>query len=139
MRTFILGFALGVWLLQVQPALPEAPLRWAGVLAMSLMLAVAAAVRRNGRASATRSRLRDAFVRIGCVAAGATAGFLYAAIAAERRLADELPVRWEGQDIRVAGIVSGLPAVNQSDRSVRFAFDVERVGTPAASCPMKPR
>ncbi|MBK8741107.1 MAG: ComEC family competence protein [Betaproteobacteria bacterium] len=78
-----------------------------------------------------------ALIRLLCVAAGATAGFLYAAIAAERRLADELPARWEGQDIRVAGIVRGLPAVNHSDRSVRFAFDVERVGTPAAIVPSR--
>ncbi|MBK7472323.1 MAG: ComEC family competence protein [Betaproteobacteria bacterium] len=139
MRTLILGFALGIWLLQVQPALPEAPLRWAGALLAGLMLAMAAAIRRDAgaRARVARPLWSVALARLLCVAAGATAGFLYAAIAAERRLADELPARWEGQDIRVAGIVSGLPAVNQSDRSVRFAFDVERVGTPSAIVPSR--
>jgi competence protein ComEC len=86
---------------------------------------------------AARSFWSVALIRFLCVAAGATAGFLYAASAAERRLADELPARWEGHDLRIAGIVSGLPAVNQSDRSVRFAFDVERVDTLAAIVPSR--
>jgi len=30
-------------------------------------------------------------------------------IAAERRMADELPARWEGEEIKVTGIVSGFP------------------------------
>ena len=137
MRTLILGFALGVWLLQAQPALPEAASRWTCALLAGLMLAVGAAIWRNARARAARSFWSVPLIRLLCLAAGAISGFLYAALAAERRLADELPARWEGQDIRVAGIVSGLPAVNQSDRSVRFAFDVERIDTPAAIMPSR--
>ncbi len=129
MRAFIVGFAAGIWLLQSQSSLPEAAwLRGVASIAVGVLL-IAALVHRLYPAGTL------APVRMLClpliVAGGAAAGFAYSAAMAKSRLADVLPPAWEGVDVRIAGIISGLPAVNRSDRSVRFAFDVERVVAPA--------
>src|SRR5687767_12493778 len=117
MRCFILGFAIGVWWLQRQSALPQADLLWscsmAGVAALAASVAIAIHRRSGGREPIG---LRIAGSAL-CIVAGSAAGFLHAASSAERRMADELPARWEGQDIQLIGVVRGLPAVNQSDRS----------------------
>jgi competence protein ComEC len=63
------------------------------------------------------------------------AGFGYAAWRADVRLADELPVEWEGEDIVVTGVVDDLPRT--SDRGQRFAFRVERIETPGARVPRR--
>jgi len=54
-------------------------------------------------------------------------------LCAEQRLADALPLAWEGADIRVVGVVAELPQAY--DRSLRFEFDVERVLTLQAAVP----
>ena len=132
MRFVILGFALGVWLLQRQTALPGSRGQWicAGGAGVCLLAIVGLRRWRSDHHAWLRG-----LTLLASIAFGLTAGFLYAGIAAERRMADELPARWEGEDIKVVGIVSGLPAINNSDRSVRFAFDVERVVTPGAIVP----
>ena len=58
---------------------------------------------------------------------------MWAAWLAGQRLADALPLAWEGADIRVEGVVAQLP--QPYDRSLRFEFDVERVLTPQAAVP----
>ncbi|MHB1300712.1 MAG: DNA internalization-related competence protein ComEC/Rec2 [Burkholderiales bacterium] len=63
------------------------------------------------------------------------AGFFYAAIFAQVRLSDALPVKWEGRDIDVVGIVAGLPRSGEKGQS--FSFDVESVETPGAIVPRK--
>ena len=135
MRTFILAFSCGVWWLQAQPELPDAAAcRAAGAIAGLAAIALASiAMVRRGRGPRPRWQRAMGFALR--AVAGAVLGFVYAASFAAYRLADELPPRWEGQDLQVTGIVSGLPAVNQSDRSVRFAFDVLRVVTPEAVVP----
>ena len=137
MRSFIAGFAAGVLLLQTQSSLPAVePLRIGAAIGAAL-LAVAASIHLWRRPHGFPKKFRAAFVALSCIAAGIALGFTYAATLAERRLADELPTQWEGVDVKLAGIVSGLPATNQSDRSVRFAFDVERVITPDAIVPSR--
>ena len=133
MRIAILGFALGVWLLQRQTALPQAGTQWI-LLAAAATSLFAVILCGHGRSLARRAWLRQ-IALLANLAFGAAAGFLYAGIFAERRMADELPARWEGEDIKLIGIVSGLPTINLSDRSVRFAFDVEQVVTAAAIVP----
>jgi len=69
------------------------------------------------------------------VAAALLAGFGYAALRAQVRLAEELPRAWEGEDIDIVGVVDDLPA--NSAQGTRFAFAVERVGTPRAVVPSR--
>src|SRR5512140_3495601 len=126
MRCLILGFACGVGLLQLQPALPTRHLQFACAAAL-ILCAIAALLLSRWKPGRAGSNFVGRGVRWTLAfACGVAAGFLYASVTAERRMADELPARFEGVDIAIAGIVSGLPTLNQSDRSVRFAFDVER-------------
>ncbi len=71
---------------------------------------------------------------LAAVAAGAL-GFGYAAWRADTRLADQLPIEWEGVDLAVVGVVDELPQA--SSRGTRFAFAVERVETPDAKVPQR--
>ena len=134
MRIVIFGFALGVWLLQRQTTLPGAHTQWicAAVAGASFVVIACLVCWRNVRRGWWRGIAWSA-----CLVLGLTAGFQYAGIAAQRRMADELPARWEGADIKLVGIVSGLPTINNSDRSMRFAFDVEHVVTPGAVVPQR--
>ncbi|MBZ0105454.1 MAG: DNA internalization-related competence protein ComEC/Rec2 [Sulfuricella denitrificans] len=123
MRVNILAFAAGVWLLQQQPALP--PLYWAWLLLPLALLAFALR-----RASSWPARgLKHLCSKTLWLAFG----FFWAASFAQMRLADALPERWEGQDIRISGVIAGLPASNA--RGLRFEFDVEKVITPGAHVP----
>lgn len=116
MRTNILAFVLGIWLLQQQAALPG--LAWVGLL-LPLWLA--------GRflPAALRGLLATVFF-LGL-------GFFWAAFMAQLRLADTLPSVWEGRDIQVVGVVASLPV--ETERGLRFTFDVERVKTLEAVVP----
>jgi len=51
------------------------------------------------------------------------AGFGYAAVRAQTRLAVSLPHAWEGRDIEVAGSINGLPS--RDGKGARFLFEVE--------------
>jgi competence protein ComEC len=117
MRAVLCGFALGVFALQQQAALPGT-LSWS-VGAALLAVAVAFAgwtFRREAR------RLRHAgFCAV--VVAAALIGFGYAAWRAEVRLGDALPKSWEGRDIELTGHVRGLPA--RDANGVRFLFAVD--------------
>ncbi len=116
MTTNILAFVLGVWLLQQQAVLPN--LAWAPLLPL-LWLA--------GRfLPATPRELLAKVFFLGF-------GFFWAAFMAQLRLADALPSAWEGRDIQVVGVVAGLPV--ETERGLRFTFDVERVKTLEAVVP----
>src|SRR5712691_4360189 len=99
MRLFILAFALGTFVLQHAAALPELPLVPAGLAAL-LALRLLAPRRRLSRAACL-------------LIAGALIGAGMAAWRAEMRLADALPVAWEGEDIEIEGLVAGLPQPTQ--------------------------
>ena len=84
-------------------------------------------------AAARRNQSLHAFVRrlgVRCCFCG---GFLWAALVAHVKLADNLPEEWEGRDIGVRGVVAELPEV--TGRGQRFTFDVEKVITPLARVP----
>ena len=121
------GFALGVMLLQVQPALPP----WPAALALPVAVAALCA------AGPWRRRRADAFAGVVatlcCALAGAAFGFGYAAVRAASRLADALPPAWEGADVVVVGVVDDLPQT--TERGVRFTLRVESVATPEAVVP----
>lgn len=121
MITTVLCFVTGVAVLQMQPQLPERSLLLAGVPLLCVLLM-------RWRHPAGRS-----MCRIARHVFAAALGFLWAALLASARLADELPSLWEGQDIRVIGVIAGLPQPVQ--RGVRFDFDIESVLTPEAVVP----
>ena len=118
MRMSILCFAAGVWLAQRQAELPG----WREL--SFLAVAVAAAL---GIAFLAR-RKWSMPARVLLCAGVAAAGFSWAAAMGQLRLADRLPVESEGRDIRVTGVVSGLP--QSFENGARFDFDVESAGTP---------
>jgi competence protein ComEC len=115
-RINILAFVLGIWLLQQQAVLPN--LAWTGLLPL-LWLA--------GRFLPAMPRgllARVLFLGL---------GFFWAAFMAQLRLADALPSVLEGRDIQVVGVVASLPV--ETERGLRFTFDVENVKTLEAVVP----
>jgi competence protein ComEC len=124
MRVALIGFALGVLALQGCAELPAMP-TWLTASGAALLLAAAQAVSRS-------VRFRGALIVL--AAAGAfAAGFGYAAMRAQARLADVLPPEWEGRDIALVGVIDDLP--QPVERGVRFPFAVERIVTDGAVVP----
>jgi competence protein ComEC len=95
-----LALAAGVILLQQQAELPS--LVWAWVLL-----------------PAAATFLKPRFVLVFTF----FAGFFWAALLAQARMADWLAPQLEGRDLDVVGVVAGLPAAGE--RSVRFEFETE--------------
>ncbi|MGZ8155939.1 MAG: DNA internalization-related competence protein ComEC/Rec2 [Burkholderiales bacterium] len=124
MRANIVLFAVGVWLLQREPVLPD--MRYAYALALVVPCIVLFKSRRRLTRAAARA-LVGAFA--------VTAGFFWAAALAHVRMGDALPPAWEGRDIELTGVVASLP--QPYERSVRFDFDVEQVMTPGAVVPAR--
>lgn len=112
----------GAALLQQQASLPDWPLAF-GVILGFLLLAVVLSKCGIGR------KLRPLLML--CLAV--VAGFYWSAWRADLRLAEALPLAWEGRDIKVIGVVAALPQF--TERGVRFTFDVEQVLTPQAQLP----
>ena len=119
MRLAALGFALGVWLLQQQPALP-------GVSPLAAVAASACAA----LAAAWFSRRFSAAAAALAIVAFAGLGFSWAAALAHLRLSDRLDAALEGRDVEVTGVVASLPQI--AERAQRFDFDVE---SPASGVP----
>ncbi|MDR2364381.1 MAG: DUF4131 domain-containing protein, partial [Zoogloeaceae bacterium] len=121
LSVFLLALVCGVCFLQTRADLPEMTWVWAfvglGVFFVALLLA------------RLRSSLRGGALLL-AVCAGLTTGYGWAAWRAAERLADELPLAWEGRDVRVVGVVASLPT--RFDRGVRFVLRVEEVLTPGA-------
>lgn len=118
----LLAFACGVCALQACASLPP----WHVPMALASGCALLALARRAGASRATH---------FATLLACAALGFSYAALRADLRLSDALPHAWEGQDLRIVGVVDGLPA--NSDSGARFALAVERVITPRAHVPAR--
>ena len=117
-RLFILGFLLGVALLQVQAALPEFPsLHLAGLATLSVLS--------GWRLASGSGRLAGGCALLLFFAAGTAGGFAWAQWRAEIRLAESLPAASEVIDIALIGAIASLPQL--TERGTRFEFDVERV------------
>src|SRR5262245_19186464 len=114
MRLNIVSFAIGVWFLQQQAELPDS---WI----VALLAAAGIVVLLPASGGSTARRAWQTLALAACCAVG----FAWAAMMAAARLADGLPAEWEGRDIRLEGVIAGLP--QPAERSVRFEFDVERV------------
>ena len=119
MRIFVLAFVLGTLGLQQASELPSIALFPASVAVLLALRLVP---------------VRLSLIRLAClVLAGALAGVGAAAWRAESRLADALPVAWEGEDVEMVGLVAGLPQVTEN--GTRFLFEAEKVRTPRAVIP----
>lgn len=115
MILFSFCFALGVWLLQQQAALPD--FGWAWLLpGLPLALLVPS---RPPVLRVARTLLLATFA-LGL-------GFYHAAWQAEQRLAVTLPDEWQGRDIEVIGVVAELP--RNHEHGQRFRFTVEQIIT----------
>ena len=125
MRFNIIGFALGICLLQQQPQLP--PLWWSLPLLPALWWCL------NSRPAEGRSGKFVALLLAGALCAAL--GYSYAAARAQWRLAERLAPQWEGVDLSVTGVVAGLP--QPFERGVRFDFDVENVEPAEARLPQR--
>lgn len=123
------AFVAGCWVLQQQAELPPvvlivAALALGGAAAAGALWAQARAVAGRGAAL--------------LAAAGAlAAGFGYAGLLAQWRMADQLAFGDEGRDVRVTGVVASLPAA--LERGVRFEFEVEQVLGAADGTPQVPQ
>lgn len=117
------AFAVGVWWLQQQAVLPNA--LWSYVL-IAACVPVILLSHAEGRWSRCLAAL---LVVILCV----VAGFLYASLRAEVRLASALPAALEGRDLRVTGVVAEMPQA--SDRGMRFAFAIDTAASASGSLP----
>lgn len=113
MRSTLLGFAIGAWLLQTQASLPS----YFSILLLLIAACVLVALLRHSILYKFKIPLFGLL--------GATLGFVWAALFAQYYLAHELPKELEGQDITVIGTVASLP--NVFERGVRFNFAVEQV------------
>ncbi len=112
-----IAFALGVYLLQQQAALPDAVqlLAFAGGAAVLMPLAL------------LRRRRGLAWLAWPALIGGLLAGFAWAGWLAQQRLGDALAAGLEGRDVTISGVVAELP--QRLDNGLRFAFDGE--GAPA--------
>ena len=106
MNAAIVAFAVGIWWLQQQAALPASfPAWWWAVLSCAVL--------------AWFRPLRP----VVAVPVAFALGFAWAAGCAQGRLGERLAPELEGRDLVVSGVVASLPALGE--RSVRFEFDVE--------------
>jgi competence protein ComEC len=126
MRSAVIGFVLGVCLLQARAVLPD-------LLAVTLLLSSAI-----GFVWASRHIERPAARTALVILAGAATGFVWAAAFAHVRLQQSLPPEFEGKDIAIVGTVVSLP--HRVEQGVRFNFSVEEIltgGSRKATVPSK--
>lgn len=123
-RINLFAFVLGTGLLQQQAELPSLPWLWSLLLAM-----VCYGFWRYFQ----RSSVLLVIQRIVQWVIFLALGFFWAALNAHWRLADTLPLEWEGKDIQVVGVVASLP--QRHANGIRFKFDVEQVLTENAHVP----
>ncbi|AIY40956.1 DNA internalization-related competence protein ComEC/Rec2 [Collimonas arenae] len=125
MRSVIIGFVIGVVVLQMQSALPAIGLLCGlTVLAISLVFA-------TYKISYWQFRF---FARM---LAGILFGIVWAASFAHYYLQQELAPEWEGRNVTVIGTVDSLPS--HFETGVRFTFSVEKILGQNGESPVIPR
>lgn len=121
MRLAAISFTAGVCLLQRQAWLPEAA-HWLGLAVGMGLMALAISQLGWGR-----------WKPVPIVGLALLAGFTWAGMRAELRLADALAPGIEGRDVVITGVIASLP--QPFERGVRFDFDVESAGLNDAQVP----
>lgn len=138
MRAVLIGFALGVAMLQQRAALPGTWEWMALVAAFATAFGIAAWVRcfparrrlRVENASHVQgwAALHGPFgAHLALTGAAVVAGYAYAAVRAEIRLTEALPASWEQRELALTGHVRGLPVGDGSRVRFSFAVDVDQV------------
>jgi len=136
MRAVLIGFALGVVMLQQCAVLPN---RWEwAMLGVLFAAAVGVAIgswasfaRRPARAIAGSravqwvARCRPLLGPAALAAAALVAGYTYAALRADIRLAEALPPAWELRELVLTGHVRGLPVGDAAATRFSFAVDAD--------------
>ncbi|WP_395010490.1 DUF4131 domain-containing protein, partial [Undibacterium sp.] len=126
MRSAILGFVLGVALLQQQAALFKLlHVCTAFVVFCSLAMLLSQFQTKHFYRSAFVLSVVMRFV----VAMGL--GFCWASLLAHYQLRQELPAQWESRDLVVQGVIDQLPGTTAN--GTRFNFTVERYLLPASA------
>ncbi len=115
-----IGFVLGAWLLQQQAVLPSA-LYW--LIPFLLLMAYKFAKPQSIYFNLNNRLVNHCFIFLTAL----SIGFCWAATFAQIRLSDELPKNWQQKSIHIVGVVATLP--EQTERGVRFHFDVEQILT----------
>ena len=124
MRIYVLSFAAGVVLLQMQARLPD----FVMICLSGAGLALALFFVGPGRAGGTR--VRSFARRLVVIALAVLLGFAWASLRAEWRLDDALRGDLEGIDIEVAGRVADLPQPVGEGLRFRFDLDTATAGVP---------
>ncbi len=122
MRALALGALLGTLWLQTRAALPGAGSVGA-LLALGGLLLLCARCRRLPADAAPSLPVASFALLALIVIGGAALAAGWAALRAQQRLSDALPPALEGRDLRLTGVVSGLP--DAVPGGLRFRFDVE--------------
>ena len=135
MRSAVIGFAAGVWLLQWQAELPGWTVIAAGLVIPAVLACLALASRAAVASSESHSRSTRLLHALVSALLGAAFGFGWAAAFAQWRLADHLDPVWEGRDVTLTGVIASLPQT--FERGVRFDFDVEAVKPAEAVVPQR--
>jgi len=130
MRAVWCGFALGVIALQRQAALPGRG-AWLALAALTAVAALGAAWMLRDAPGGVRKCA--AWIAVGVAAA--CAGFGYAALRAELRLAEALPAAWQARDIEVTGHIARMLAHDASKASFLFAVESWSGRAPNAKLP----
>lgn len=128
MRMSIFAFATGILVVQQLATLPPVlPLVGVTILLVVVSLVVRACLPVAGETNREcGARCLASWVLIALAAC--CTGASWATLRAEWRLAEDLPMTWELQDVIVTGVVQGLP--RQLDRARRFEFRVEQASAP---------
>ncbi|HKU00496.1 MAG TPA: DNA internalization-related competence protein ComEC/Rec2 [Paraburkholderia sp.] len=130
MRAVWCGFALGVIVLQRQAALPGRG-AWLALMALAAVAALGPVWMLRDAPGAVRKFAAWAAV---CMAS-VCAGFGYAALRAELRLAEALPAAWQARDIEVTGHIARMLAQDVSKASFLFAVESWPARAPDANLP----
>ncbi|MCE2871544.1 MAG: DNA internalization-related competence protein ComEC/Rec2 [Oxalobacteraceae bacterium] len=118
MRALALGLLAGVLWLQSRPELPSIFISFAGIFT-SIGLIIGALI---------FLRSRTQYQAIVLLVAGCGVGIGWSALCAHERLNENLSAEYEGRDIRVIGMVEGLPDLGPAGE--RFRFRVEYASLP---------
>ncbi|WP_047539325.1 DNA internalization-related competence protein ComEC/Rec2 [Methylotenera versatilis] len=136
MNLFAIGFVLGAWLLQQQPALPSTYV-YLAILPMAFLTFRIATTQLLliQRESLFNSQITQFLKKLSLFICAILLGFYWAAGSASLRLSDELPKEWQQKSIELIGVIASLPEV--TERGERFKFDVEKVLTEDATNSLK--
>jgi len=125
MRCAVVGFVLGIFLLQQQADLMSLPVLGAIILLAVLLFLL--------RWRLTAPLIREIF----CLTGSSLAGWCWASLIAITGMAQPLAPELEERDLTLTGVVTSLPA--NAEYGVRFQFQIEQVLTPGVAIGRLPK